>query len=161
MNLWGRKCSPHPTPPPSWLLPLFIILILSYLQILETNPLLVILFENIFSHSVDCLFILFLVSFAMQKMLSLIRSYLFIFVSIFITRGDISVKLLLQYVKECSSYVFLYEFYSSDFTFRSLNQFEFMYDVKGEKAMAPHSSILLPGKSHGQRSLLGFSPWGG
>ena len=19
MNLWGRKCSPHPTPPPSWL----------------------------------------------------------------------------------------------------------------------------------------------
>ena len=22
MNLWGRKCSPHPTPPPSWLLPL-------------------------------------------------------------------------------------------------------------------------------------------
>ena len=21
MNLWGRKCSPHPTPPPSWLLP--------------------------------------------------------------------------------------------------------------------------------------------
>ena len=23
MNLWGRKCSPRPTPPPSWLLPLF------------------------------------------------------------------------------------------------------------------------------------------
>ena len=22
MNLWGRKCSPRPTPPPSWLLPL-------------------------------------------------------------------------------------------------------------------------------------------
>ena len=22
MNLWGRKCSPCPTPPPSWLLPL-------------------------------------------------------------------------------------------------------------------------------------------
>ena len=21
MNLWGRKCSPHPTPPPSWCLP--------------------------------------------------------------------------------------------------------------------------------------------
>ena len=21
MNFWGRKCSPHPTPPPSWLLP--------------------------------------------------------------------------------------------------------------------------------------------
>ena len=23
MNLWGRKCSPRPTPPPSWLLPRF------------------------------------------------------------------------------------------------------------------------------------------
>ena len=23
INLWGRKCSPHPTPPPSLLLPLF------------------------------------------------------------------------------------------------------------------------------------------
>ena len=28
-----------------------------------------------------------------------------------------------------------------------------------EKAMAPHSS-LLPGKSHGRRSLVGCSPWG-
>ena len=29
-----------------------------------------------------------------------------------------------------------------------------------EKAMAPHSSTLLPGKSHGRRSLVGCSPWG-
>ena len=31
-----------------------------------------------------------------------------------------------------------------------------------EKAMAPHSStpVLLPGKSHGWRSLVGCSPWG-
>ena len=28
-----------------------------------------------------------------------------------------------------------------------------------EEDMATHSSIL-PGKSHGQRSLLGYSPWG-
>ena len=28
-----------------------------------------------------------------------------------------------------------------------------------EKEMATHSSIL-PGKSHGQRSLAGYSPWG-
>jgi len=28
-----------------------------------------------------------------------------------------------------------------------------------EKEMATHSSIL-PGKSHGQRSLVGCSPWG-
>ena len=29
-----------------------------------------------------------------------------------------------------------------------------------EKAMAPHSSTLLPGKSRGWRSLVGCSPWG-
>ena len=28
-----------------------------------------------------------------------------------------------------------------------------------EKAMAPHP-VLLPGKSHGQRSLVGCCPWG-
>ena len=28
-----------------------------------------------------------------------------------------------------------------------------------EEGMATHSSIL-PGKSHGQRSLVGYSPWG-
>ena len=26
--------------------------------------------------------------------------------------------------------------------------------------MAPHSSTLVPGKSHGRRSLVGCSPWG-
>ena len=25
MNLWGRNCSPHPTPPPSWLLPSIVV----------------------------------------------------------------------------------------------------------------------------------------
>ena len=29
-----------------------------------------------------------------------------------------------------------------------------------EKKMATHSSILAWGKSHGQRSLVGYSPWG-
>ena len=29
-----------------------------------------------------------------------------------------------------------------------------------EKEMATHASILLPGKSHGWRSLVGYSPWG-
>ena len=51
------------------------------------NPLSVALFANIFSHSVGYLFILFMVSFVAQKLLSLIRSYLFIFVFTFITLG--------------------------------------------------------------------------
>ena len=29
-----------------------------------------------------------------------------------------------------------------------------------EEEMATHSSIFLPGKSHGQRSLASYSPWG-
>ena len=34
-----------------------------------------------------------------------------------------------------------------------------VYPVVREKAMAP-TPVLLPGKSHGQRSLVGYSPWG-
>ena len=52
--------------------------ILSCLFILESNPLLLTCFANIFSHSESCLFILFMVSFAVQKLLSLIRSHLYI-----------------------------------------------------------------------------------
>ena len=52
-----------------FLIRLFGFLILSCLYILEINPLLVTSFANIFSHSVGCLFILFMVSFAVQKLL--------------------------------------------------------------------------------------------
>ena len=70
---------------------LFVFLILSRmscLYILEINPLSVASFANIFSHSVGCLFVLFMVSFDVQKLLSLIRPHLFIFVFISITVGD-------------------------------------------------------------------------
>ena len=68
---------------------------MSCLYILEINPLWVTLFANIFSHSVGCLFVLFMVSFAVQKLLNLIRSHLFIFVSIFITLEGGSKEILL------------------------------------------------------------------
>ena len=55
------------------------------LYILEINPLSVVSFAITFSHSEDCLLILFIVSFAMQKLLSLIRFHLFIFVFISMT----------------------------------------------------------------------------
>ena len=45
------------------------------------------LFAIIFSHSEGCLFTLLIVSFIVQKLLSLIRSYLFIFAFISITLG--------------------------------------------------------------------------
>ena len=40
------------------------------------------MFANIFSYSGSCLFMLFMVSFAVQKLVNLIRSHLFIFISI-------------------------------------------------------------------------------
>ena len=53
-----------------------------------------------FSHSVGCLFILFRVSFAVQKLLSLIRSHLFIFVFIVNTLRGRSEKMLLSFMSE-------------------------------------------------------------
>ena len=74
-----------------FLIGLFVFLILSYmscLYILENNPLSVDLFANIFSHSEGCLFILFTVSFAVQKILNFIRSHLFIFIFITLRGGS-------------------------------------------------------------------------
>ena len=67
---------------------------MSCLYVLEISPLSVALFANSFSHSVGCLFVLFMVSFAVQKLLSLIR-FCFIFVFIFITLGGGFKKILL------------------------------------------------------------------
>ena len=60
----------------------------SYLYIFEINPLSVASFAIIFSHSEGCLFTLLIVSFVVQKLLSLIRSHLFILAFISITLGD-------------------------------------------------------------------------
>ena len=68
-----------------FLIGLFVLLVLScmnYLYTLEINPLSVVSFAVIFSYSEGCLFTLFIVSFAVQKPISLIRSCLFIFVFI-------------------------------------------------------------------------------
>ena len=74
---------------PTFLFGLFVFLALSCmnsLYILEINPLSVVSFAIIFSHSEGCLFTLLIVSFAVQKHLSLIRSHLFTFV-IYVTLG--------------------------------------------------------------------------
>ena len=66
-----------------FLIGLFVFLALSCmscLYILEINPLSVVSFATIFSHSEGCVFTLFIVSFAVQKLLSLIGSHcLFLF----------------------------------------------------------------------------------
>ena len=80
---------------------------MSSLYILEINSLPVVSFANIFSHSLGCLFILFMVSFAVQKLLSLIGSIcLFLFLFHY-SRRWIQKNIAAIYVKECSAYVFL------------------------------------------------------
>ena len=73
---------------PHFLIGLFVFLVLSCmscLYIFEINHLLVVTFAISFFHSEGCLFTLLIVSFAVQKLLSLIRSQLFTFVFISIT----------------------------------------------------------------------------
>ena len=60
---------------------------MSCLYIFEINSLSFVSFAVIFSHSEGCLFTLLIVSFIVQKLLSLIRSHLFIFAFISITLG--------------------------------------------------------------------------
>ena len=71
---------------------------ISCLLILEISPLSVASFTNVFSHSIGCLFIFFMVSFAVQKLLSLIWSHLFTFALISITLGDGSKIILLWFM---------------------------------------------------------------
>ena len=59
----------------------------SCLYIFEINSLSVASFTIIFSHSEGCLFTLLIVSFVVQKLLSLIRSPLYTFAFISITLG--------------------------------------------------------------------------
>ena len=61
---------------------------MSCLNILEIKPLSITSVANTFFYSVAYLFILFVISFAVQKLISLIGSHLFIFTFISITLGD-------------------------------------------------------------------------
>ena len=75
-----------------FLIGLIVFLLMSYLCILGINPLSVISLANIFSHSVSCLFTSWTVSFAMQNLLILIMSHLFIFAFVSFAFGDRSKK---------------------------------------------------------------------
>ena len=92
---------------------------------MEISPLPV---ANIFSHSEGCAFVLFMVSFAVQKLLSFIRFYLFIFVFISITLGGGSKKILLWFMSKSVLPMFSSKsFIVSGLTFRSLIHFEFIF----------------------------------
>ena len=69
-------------------------------MLFRSTPLSVASFANIFSHSEGCLFVLFMVFLAVQKLLSFIRSHLFIFVFIFVTLRGGSKKILLWFLSK-------------------------------------------------------------
>ena len=69
---------------------------MSSLYILEIRPLSEVSLANMFSHSVGSLCNLVLFSLAMQKLLILMRSHLFILSFMSLAVGDISVKILLR-----------------------------------------------------------------
>ena len=110
---------------------LFVFLVLScmsWLYILQVNPSLVVLFGIIFSHSEGCLFTLLIVSFALQKLLSLIGSYLFTFVFISITLGGGSQRILLWFSSSSILPIFSSKsFILSGFTYRWLIHFRFIF----------------------------------
>ena len=96
------------------------------MYILEINSLSVASFVNIFSHSMGYLFVLCMVFFAVQKLLSLIRSHLYIFVFSFKNLGRGSKKILLQFMS-VFCVCFPLSFIVSDLPFRSLIHFEFFF----------------------------------
>ena len=68
--------------------------------ILKIKSMLVASLVNIFSHFIGCLFLLFMVSFAVQKLVSLIRSHLVIFAFIYIASRDYPKKTLVGFMSE-------------------------------------------------------------
>ena len=109
---------------------LSVILILSSiscLYILKVNSLSVASFTNIFSHSMGCLFILFMVSFAVQELLSLIRFHLFIFAFVSIILGVGSKKILLRFMSQVFCLFSSRSFIVSGLKLMSLIYFEFIF----------------------------------
>ena len=110
------------------------------MNILEINHLSVALFANTFSNSLGCLFILFRVSFAVQKHLSLIRSHLFVFIVIMLGGG--SEKILLWFKSEGVWPMFSSKSFTvSGLKFRSLIHFEFIFIHKN--GVRKYSNLIL------------------
>ena len=93
------SCACQPSAFPLWKnvysvrLPIFnwfflILSCISCLYILDINSISVLSFENIFSRSVGCLFILLMVSFGVKKLVCLITSHLFIFALVSFVLAD-------------------------------------------------------------------------
>ena len=117
-----------------FLIRLFVFLILrcmSCLYVLKINPMLVTSLANIFFYYLSVFFpILFMVSFAVQKLLCLIRSHLSIFVFISMTLGGGSKKIMLWFISKSVLCFPLKNFIVAGLPFRCLMHFEFVYGIR-------------------------------
>ena len=126
----------------------------SCLHIFEINSLSVASFVIIFSHSEGCLFTLLIVSFIVQKLLSLIRSHLFLFLfPLFWKVGhrgsccDLCQRVFCLWFPD--------SFTISGLTFRSLINFEFIFVYSNRKCFSFILSHMLDQFSQYQMG------WGG
>uniref|UniRef100_A0ABI7ZFL6 Vomeronasal type-1 receptor n=1 Tax=Felis catus TaxID=9685 RepID=A0ABI7ZFL6_FELCA len=87
-------------------------------------------FTNIFSHSIDCLLVLLIVSFAVQKPFIFMRSQIVKFAFISLAFGDVSSKKLLQLRSKRLLSIFSRVLMVSHLTFRSFIHFVFVYGVR-------------------------------
>ena len=95
-------------------------------------------------HRRKALFIFFMVSFTMQKLISLIRSHLSIFAFISIALRDWPMKTLLWFMSEnILSMFFCRSFMVSYLKVKSVSHFEFVYGVRGFSNTDLHTGILL------------------
>ena len=93
-----------------FLIGLFVFLVLSCMScvyILEINSLSVVSFAVIFSHSEVCLFTLLIVSFVVQKLLSLPRSHLYFCFYFHYSARWVIENLSVVYISGCYASVFL------------------------------------------------------
>ena len=139
---------------------------MSYLYILEINSLSVVSFAIVFSHSEGCLFTLLIVSFAVQKLLSLIMPHLFTFVFISVTLGSNGRRqwhptpVLLpgkSYGRRSLVGCSPWGRKESDTT----EQLHFHFSLSCIACIAwQPTPVFLPGESWGPRSLVGCRLWG-
>ena len=100
---------------------------MSYLYILDINTLDV-SFTNILPHSAACLFVLLIVSVAVQKLISLTESHFFLFLVLFpFPDGKNNQKIFKDWYQSIMSTFYSRSFMVSDVTFMSLIHFEFIF----------------------------------
>ena len=101
---------------------------MSFFYILYINPLLNIWFANIFSYSIECLFVLLMISSVVQKLFSLMSPYLSIFYFVACAFGVISKKSLPRPMSRRFFLMFSFRsFMVPGLPLKSLIHFELMY----------------------------------